>query len=306
LKVAWARPATHQGPGKDAGTLEGGGRVVAGLDQIIDDPEAFGAVLKEKVEEAAVGFKAIEVLAVHRVFKGEVATVLTLALIVAGIVLLPVGLRAEGSGDDVGVGIVVGHGGGKVKIKGEVEVEELEEATTEEEGEIEEVFKLKAGLHVGTDLRFIKIVVDTVSVIKFQSTQYGFNPIFRVIDSYITDRFFPVGRHHRYIQIISALGCADESPVGASLSRPGFGILVYNCIGRQHPGQVVQVGDEYGLQNGNVHGEGLRKVSRRVTQMDAQIPQRDAQIFAEILDMNLCSKKLNKSPLLSKEGCVLA
>jgi hypothetical protein len=55
--------------------------------------------------------------------------------------------------------------------------------------------------------------------------------------------------------------------------QPGFGIPVYNCIGRQHHGQVVQVGDEYGLEYGEFQSDGFRKVSRRVTQMDAQIPQ---------------------------------
>jgi hypothetical protein len=32
--------------------------------------------------------------------------------------------------------------------------------------------------------------------------------------------------------------------------QPVYGIPVHNGFGRQHHGQVVQVGDEYGLQDG--------------------------------------------------------
>ena len=86
------------------------------------------------------------------------------------------------------------------------------------------VLRFVAFLEICTDFGLVKIVKNAVSVVVFEGSKEGVDPVASLIDSYFVDGLGSILFHNRHIEVGGSFGCSDQSAMRSAFTGPGLTI----------------------------------------------------------------------------------
>lgn len=207
----------------------------------VGDLPALRPELEKKVIEGTPWLEPLKMLPINRMYKFGLRSAGCLPLIVSGGVLLKNLHRSEILRQPVGIGVILRHLTRKLLPDREIEFHKTEETIPEMEDKGQQVLLLPARFKIRPDFRHIVIKIETVPVVVDHGFQYRPDPLLPLIDPDFPDRFPPVLRADRYVNVVGPLRRTDPGPVHSPLPRPESQIVKDDTIRLQHDGQIVQI-----------------------------------------------------------------